>query len=513
MRYSLFLRLFRSLCVVAAAAALTFVGCTEVDDTLGSDYIPGNQQLKIGYRAVDGCFETRLYRTDSLRTSNIEVGVLGSTRSDTFGLRSAGFYTQYTWGICPDSTEGFGYRPIFDSLMMGFSITAFKGDSTLVREYEVYEVVDDSFLAKQSDTLFYGTFDMTPYLSSEPAFTFRFPDPKRGIYPSSTAVKLEPTATGLDLVERLMLRKGPYAENNMEGFFDGEQFGSHFKGLYFKPKADAQNPSESSLIEFKLSESGMILYGRNRNRIDPTLIQDTTASLYYFLDKYADAGKASINTLRRDYAGSLLEGLEFEEQAQERSLTEVCYVEGLGGVITEITFTDELFNSLEQILESERDEAGNPYSSLAINRAHLCLFDSEADYNWEQLTPSEALIARWDASMERLGLYTDFKTLSGITDYNYAYEVYYEVELPYDGHLNRSRGCYVMDIASHLQQLWNSYLNNPEKVMGNASTRSLYLGPEAYSINTFDYATGQGMASSPNRQNAMRIELTYTLIK
>lgn len=506
-------RLVRSLFVVAAATVLTFAGCTEVDDTLGSNHIPESQQLKVGFRSVEGVLETRLFRTDSIRTSNIEVGLLGSTRSDTFGLRSAGFYTQYTWGICPDSTKGFGYRPIFDSLMMGFSITAFRGDSTRMREYEVYEVVDDSFLEEQSDTLFYGTFDMAPYLSSEPAFTFRFPNPERGIYPSSTSVKLEPTELGFDLVDRLMLRKGAYEGNNMEGFFDQAQFGEHFKGLYFKPKADAQTPEESSMIEFKLSESGMILYGRNRNETDPSLIQDTTASLYYFLDSYATAGKASINTFRRDYAGSLLDGLKFEEEDAERSLTEVCYVEGLGGVVTEITFTEELFKALERILEEERDAAGRMYRSLAVNRAHLCLFDGEADYDWEQLTPSEELIARWDASMERLGLYTDYKRLTGIADYNYVYETYYEVALNYDGYLNRSRGCYVMDIALYLQQLWNSYLEDPKAVLADPSKRTIYLGPEAYSINTFDVAAGQGMAHGAGGRNAMKIDLTYTLIK
>lgn len=512
MRYKFLTRLVRSLLVVAAAAVLTFAGCTEVDDTLGGNHIPESQQLKVGFRSIGGVLETRLFRTDSIRTSNIDMGVLGSMRNDTFGLRSAGFYSQYTWGICPDSVKGFGYRPIFDSLMMGFSITSFRGDSTRMCEYEVYEVVDDSFLEKHPDTLFYGTFDMTPYLAQRPAFTFRFPDPEKGIYPASTSVRLHPTEEGYDLVDRLMLRKGAYEGNNMEGFFHPEEFAKHFKGLYFRPKAEAQSPEESSLIQFKLSESGMILYGRNRNEVDPTLIQDTTASLYYFLDKYATTGKASINTIRHNYAGSLLEGLTFEEKEQERSLTEVCYVEGLAGVITEITFTEELFAALTRITE-ERDASGKPYHSLAINRAHLLLYDSEADYNWELFTPGEEMIARWNSSMARLGLYTNYKKLTGIADYNYAYETYYEVKLPYDGYLNRSRGCYVMDIALYLQQLWNSYKQDPQGVLADKAKRTIYLGPEAYGVNTFDTTTGQGMAHSPNHENAMKIDLTYTLIK
>lgn len=511
MRYKFSLRLLRSLCLVGAILAMAFAGCTEVDDTLGSEYIPENQQLKIGFRRLGGCFETRLYRTDSIRTSNIEVGLLGSTRSDTFGLRTAGFYTQFTWGICPDSTEGFGYRPIFDSLMLGMTISGFGGDSLQVRNYEVYEVIDDSFLVEQEDTLFYGSFDMSPYLSAEPAFTFRFPDPERGINVSSTSVKMIPTPTGEDLISRMMLRTGVYEGNNMDGFYDAKAFGEHFKGLYFKPAADAASSSENSMLQFELDGSGMILYGRNRNQEDPTLIQDTTASLYYFLDTTSEGGGASINTIRHDYAGSLLESLAFEESDTERSLSEVCYVEGLGGVVTSITFTESLFEQFEQILATETDATGDSFKSLALNQALLSIYDSDAHYDWSEITPSDALIERWDNQMKRLGLYTSYKKFTGIADYNYAYENLYGVELNYGGYLNRSRGCYQMDIALYLQELWNKYLQDKEGVLADTEARTIYLGPEAYSANTFQTATGQGMEHGANGANAMRIEVTYTL--
>lgn len=511
MRYKFPLRLLGSLVVVVAILATTFSGCTEVDDTLGSGYVPENQQLKIGFRRLGGCFETRLFRTDSLRTSNIEVGLLGSTRSDTFGLRTAGFYTQFTWGICPDSTEGFGYRPIFDSLMLGMTISGFSGDSLQVRNYEVYEVVDDSFLKEQSDTLFYGTFDMSPYLSKEPAFTFRFPDPEHGITVSSTAVKMIPTERGEELISRMMLRSGIYEGNKMDGFYDAKAFCENFKGLYFKPAADAASNKENSLLQFKLDGSGMILYGRNRNQEDPTLIQDTTASLYYFLDSSSEGGGASINTIRHDYAGSLLDGMAFEEADTERTLSGVCYVEGMAGVVTEITFTEALFEQLEAILEEETDATGDHYTSLAMNQALLSIYDSEAHYEWDKITPSDALIERWDNQMARLGLYTSYKKLTGISDYNYAYENYYGVELNYGGYLNRSRGCYQMDIALHLQELWNKYQKDKEGLLADAEARTIYLGPEAYSANSFQVATGQGMEHGANGANAMRLEITYTL--
>ena len=98
--------MFRAAAVLAAVALMTFAGCTKVDDTLGSNLVPDNQQMKVGYttlgaRTLAGKLdaakyvETRLFQSDSLKASNISYGYMGSMLSDTFGLRTAGFLTQY----------------------------------------------------------------------------------------------------------------------------------------------------------------------------------------------------------------------------------------------------------------------------------------------------------------------------------------------------------------------------------------------------------------------------------
>lgn len=515
-RYNFWIRLVRSLCVVAGLTALTFTGCTEVDDSLGSDYIPDRQQLRIGFRSLKPCFEARLYRTDSIRTSNIEVAMMGSTISDTFGVRTAGFYSQYTWGYCPDSTDGFGYRPIFDSIMLGFVVNRYEGDTTRVRRYEVYEVIDDAFLSdteEHLDTLFYGNFDMEPYLSAEPAFTFDFPNQEKGIYTTSTAVTMTPTATGRDLVERLMLLKGAYADNDMSGFFDAADWIRNFKGIYVKPAAAAASREENSLYELDITQSGLVLYGRNRNQTDPTLIQDTTTALYYFCDTEVDAGGISINTFSHDYAQSLLAGLKFEESDSERTPVENCYVEGMAGVVTELTITPSFFEQLEQILAEEKDAAGNPYRSLAINQAAFAVYDAEVEnYDWENLAPSDAMIWRMDNAIDRLGIYTSYKKLTGIADYSYAYEESYGTTLNFGGYYNRSRGGYTMDIALYVQSLWNRYLEDKEAVLSDPSSRTIYLAPEAYDVNTFQTMSGQGTSGGGNT-SPLRLELTYTLTK
>ena len=105
-RFNNFRRLLRAAAVMTAVAAMTFAGCTKVDDTLGSNLVPDNQQMKAGYETFGALtlkgdlnprryVETRLYQTDSLITSHLTYGYMGSMLSDTFGLRTAGFLTQY----------------------------------------------------------------------------------------------------------------------------------------------------------------------------------------------------------------------------------------------------------------------------------------------------------------------------------------------------------------------------------------------------------------------------------
>ena len=98
-RFNNFRRLLRAAAVMTAVAAMTFAGCTKVDDTLGSNLVPDNQQMKAGYETFGALtlkgdlnprryVETRLYQTDSLITSNLTYGYMGSMLSDTFAMKS-----------------------------------------------------------------------------------------------------------------------------------------------------------------------------------------------------------------------------------------------------------------------------------------------------------------------------------------------------------------------------------------------------------------------------------------
>lgn len=212
-RFNNFRRMLLPVAALAATIGLTLGGCTKVDDTLGGNLIPDNQQMRAGYVQLPRAdelnpkkyVETRLFQTDSIVSSNITYGYMGSMLNDTLGHRSAGFLSQMVNYYKVDSGY-FGYMPIFDSAQILLKVTSFGRDSVTEQSFAVYEVVSNKYLTEkpiapnksQRDSTFYLNFDPVAegvYNPDEPLFTFTLGG--EGKYPSTTsAVTLEPTEAG-----------------------------------------------------------------------------------------------------------------------------------------------------------------------------------------------------------------------------------------------------------------------------------------------------------------------------
>lgn len=530
MRFSKIRRTLHLTVVLATAGILTFTRCTKVDDLLGSGFQPSDQQMKISTRTFTlsqqtdrPFFETRLYHTDSIKSSNLGSGYFGIMNNSTFGERRAGLMTQYM-AAALSNTEGFGYRPIFDSIQLKILVSEYAGDTLQPIKYNVYEIVSNDYLdpslpapagaGNVTDTLFYPCFDPMPYVNPEPAFTFTFPN---GVNtgPRTEYVTLQPTALGMDLVNRLMLLDGKY-KDDMSIYEQLDQWTDYFKGIYIAP-ADETISGEGNMFATSLSGSGLYLYARNRNQTDPTLIQDTITASYAFYISSSSYPTASINTIRHNYADSKIDFSEADENTAERPLNPNIYVEGMDGIVTELTFTDALFEEMHKLYDGVTDESGVPYTSIAINRAQLMIYLDHSDYDWNKIDVG-LITPLMDESFTRLGLYSNYKKLTGISDYNYIYEKLYAssgFELPYGGYLDRSLGCYVMDITSYLQSIWNEYLRSEgvDMIQGaETEPRTIYIGPEAYGLYTMPYTTAQGMEGGQNNAPIM-LNLVYTMIK
>ena len=554
-RFNNFRRMLLPVAALAAAIGLTLGGCTKVDDTLGGNLIPDNQQMRAGYVQLPRAdelnpkkyVETRLFQTDSIVSSNITYGYMGSMLNDTLGHRSAGFLSQMVNYYKVDSGY-FGYMPIFDSAQILLKVTSFGRDSVTEQSFAVYEVVSNKYLPEkpiapnksQRDSTFYLNFDPVAegvYNPDEPLFTFTLGG--EGKYPSTTsAVTLEPTEAGKKYIRRLMLQEGEYAGDYSIYSADSLKYWVEaFKGLYIAPNPEKPltEYGKGTIFATELTYSGLSVYGRNRVKDDPSLIKDTIGMVYYFYKDGAEFGNVSVNNVKHDYEEATIARRinieEARETAENRPENPLVYVEGMGGVVTEMTFSPEFFAELEaEIAKGNAD--GKNFKTLAFSQVRMSIYFNDSDYEWEKIADGTAgdilrMTDQMNAYPARLGMYTNYKTLTPISDYAYIYEQNYgsSVTLAYNGKINRSRGCYVMDITGYMQQLWNSYMEAKADAGGEVANidwdkvknRSVYIGPEAYGLYTTSFGVLQGMptqAGTAEPNNApIRFSMAYNLIK
>ena len=554
-RFNNFRRMLLTVAALAATIGLTLGGCTKVDDTLGGNLIPDNQQMRAGYVQLPRAdelnpkkyVETRLFQTDSIVSSNITYGYMGSMLNDTLGHRSAGFLSQMVNYYKVDSGY-FGYMPIFDSAQILLKVTSFGRDSVTEQSFAVYEVVSNKYLTEkpiapnksQRDSTFYLNFDPVAegvYKPDEPLFTFTLGG--EGKYPSTTsAVTLEPTEAGKKYIRRLMLQEGEYAGDYSIYSADSLKYWVEaFKGLYIAPNPEKPltEYGKGTIFATELTYSGLSVYGRNRVKDDPSLIKDTIGMVYYFYKDGAEFGSVSVNNVKHDYEEATIARRinieEARETAENRPENPLVYVEGMGGVVTEMTFSPEFFAELEaEIAKGNAD--GKNFKTLAFSQVRMSIYFNDSDYEWEKIADGTAgdilrMTDQMNAYPARLGMYTNYKTLTPISDYAYIYEQNYgsSVTLAYNGKINRSRGCYVMDITGYMQQLWNSYMEAKADAGGEVANidwdkvknRSVYIGPEAYGLYTTSFGVLQGMptqAGTAEPNNApIRFSMAYNLIK
>lgn len=541
------------LLLLLSTAMFLGVGCTtEVDYTMGSEFVPTNQQMELRRRVyklgtmtegdvTEECSlsRTRLYHSDSLRSANIEYGYFGAERNDTFGLRKAGFMSQMVFSLSLHEERGWGYRPIFDSMLLSLYVVDYHGDTTKKHRFKIYEITSNDYfdLPKDKDTSFYINFDPRPYISDEPIFEFTYPDQDRGVYvgdmtnPKNEEVKLDVTRAGKEYLKRLMFATDAELEAN-DGFAldkdslyvtgNERKFLDVVKGIYIAPADDMQG--DGAMFSTNLENTALLLYSRGRYEEDPTIIRDTTYMIYnLYLDPGTydiDAGNVSINTVRHDFSGSKVDTEEY--------LT-TCFVDGMGGKVTEVEFTDEFIQSLADIVTAAGDDA-----VVSVNQAMLSVYldgayDGIEDYDYTLLSPS-LVTPMLNSAMPRLGLYTDYDTLVAVTDYAYTIESSSN-KLNYDGYLNRSLACYKMDIATYVQSLMNAAADNVdasgkvnfEKFSADNATESeslaeyrrFYIAPEAYSLYGFNRQAICGMEAEVDgvkNPAPIKLELTYTIV-
>lgn len=539
-------REFWSYAVALLIAAHLFVGCTtEVDYTLGEEYIPTNQNMvlkrrvyRAGQMKEDGkevpmnMASTYLYYNDSIKSSNLDYVYFGAENSQDFGSRRAGFMSQVLFGTKLDEEYGWGYRPIFDSMMLSLYVTDYHGDTTKSQYFEVYEIVSNDYIPREGDTIFYTSFDPTKYIAEKPIFKFKYPNQDAGVYvgditdPQYTSVRLEETDQTMDYIRRLMFTtEADLAQNNDYGLDtdkiyqqgNEEKFVDKIRGVYIKPSDEIDG--EGAMFATDVENTALLLYARNRYKEDPKIIKDTIIMSYnLFVNPTTydvKAGNVSLTCVERTLMS------EDEVALEAHSEVAVGKVDAMGGLVTELKFTDEFIQSLaDLVLKSGED------SYVSVNQAHLNIYLEGSDYEYENIIPG-TITKALNSSMGRMGLYVryggweaDYGNIVAVTDYLYTQES--SSKIPFDGYLNRSLARYQMNVSNFIQQLIKVAVSKAdEKGVVDCNDdalkyyRSIYIGPAADALFGFNHQKiygGDTMDGGETKTFPISLELVYTLV-
>ena len=518
--------------VVAVMGVMTLASCTTTADyTLGQELAPTNQQMTMRNRSYRGgvireanrddvpckVFESRLFRTDSIKSTSLDMLFLGQHNDPEFGRRTMGVATQFIHMALVDDSIGFGYRPLYDSMMLLLLIDTVVGDTMTPVKYNIYQLSAPLVEEGAEDTVFYTSYDPRAMghlaADAEPIFSFKFPDYANGIYTNTMELRLKEEAGAKAFINKLLcmetLDENGFA-NKLDVYESDSAFISAFRGIWIEP-AEGQTEGTGSIFSSEMGESGMQIYGRSRNPgPDADIILDTINIPYIFYTKYASVGNVAAQSVKYDFTGSRLEGYPMDEGDLEREDLGLTYVDGCAGVITELYLTDEFLLSLYNINSGEKD-----YVSAAINQAALRFYLEGSEYDYNLIDPIP-MTDKMNESIPRLGMYTNYKDLTPIIDYLYTQED--DESLYYDGYLNRSRAMYEMNISSFIQKLVNDLLELKPEADGSIdlsklkTARVIYLAPSAYDRFTFNRSVIQGSNTKTNPAS-ISLELTYTLVK
>ena len=472
--------------------SLFFTACTQTDDNLGANMIPGgDDQMSIHIdtlglangeiiKASQIFYDSigRTTSTDKMRGAmNLNINYIGKSTDPTFGkLTTASVFTGVpATAISPNFQKN--RRDRIDSVSLTLNMKYLSGNADVVQTFNIYRLKDT--LAYSTDTIYYQSFRYEDHIEAEPAFSFKLSGKPEDL----TVVKLDIHDNGRKMLDELMSVDTMLISSSSEAY----NFLRKFNGFVLAPASDS--PEDAAIYANYLPNSYMNLYyQRERDQWEINYDQDNkdkvvTAYIQLFLSDANQMKNTSVASIRHDYSGTEYAALN---SCETIAAPQKAYIQGLGGMATVLEFPETFFDAMSSLVPSDD-------FALFINQAHM--------YVWAEEDTAEA----FDTYFQTLGSYIDYGEMNPISDYYISDSgTSSDMIIPYDGSLNRNpgKGYYKMDITSFLQ---HAYEDPTEE------NRRLTLAPTYDPYDPFAEMTS--VIQTEESANPIRVRLTYTLVE
>ncbi len=321
-----------SIVCILMMLGIVFVSCNK-PSVIGLAVQPSSDKFHVGYTDTVSLITYCIY-TDSVRSSNPTVNLLGSYVDPVFGKVSASFYAV---ADLLKFNNDVGTSPIADSMILSMAYAGYYGDTTTQQTIKVYQLTD--VLSK--DSVYYSTRNFGYATDSIGAMSFT-PRPKDSV---TVDTLKQPAQIRIPLSLTLA---NSILNSGTATLASNAAFTAFFKGIYVKPSAVTTNGQGAILYLNWLSPySGITIYFHN-----------STASKLS-LNMIFDGGSAVFNHFEHDYTGTAI-----AQQVASHSMGLVTtYAQCMSGAKTFIDFP-----YIKYLIDSGK---------VAINKAELVVTVSD----------------------------------------------------------------------------------------------------------------------------------------
>lgn len=400
---------------------LIFFSCKKEDSEIGSNLLRGQDKIKYFCDTIDvNCYTLS---PEKIEINNKTISPLGSYVDPIFGFTKASAIFQTNLS---SSNVDFSNVKKVNSLELHLKINSCYGDSISSQTIYINRLLKDIY-------------DTVTYYSD-----FRLEPGEYSLLETST-ISYNQADTSKILKYKLPdeLAYSFINSTNKDHFSDDEAFKKFFKGFYLT----TENVS-----------SGGGLYSLAITDGKSQMILNYNDSLSFTFP--IDSKSAILKSFEHDYSSASQDLISVMDDTT--AINDYCYVQGLAGVRTIISFPD-----LENILDTK---------NISVNRARLLV--NLADNHGEDKYPPTTRLAllKKDSSGE-LVLITDGFINENVDGYYDDYK-------------------YALNISLHIQEI----------VSGISGNEQLYLTP----LYRRDQPHRAVLFANPEKENGMKLELSYS---
>jgi hypothetical protein len=266
----------RGILALIILSAVFLFSCNKEPDLIGLNLLPEGDRLGANFMDTTTIVAYSVYE-DSVLTSGMTYGVIGSIYDPVFGKTTASLYTQIRMTT---NAPTFGSNPVVDSVVLVMPYYGLFGDSTAMQTFRVYELS--------------GSMDVdSKYYSNNPGIAF---DPGSLLAEQTFLPRVNDSIvidTNTKIIPQLRLRFKPLFASKIlnatpADLADNDKFIEYFKGIVIK--VDPENTSgNGSLVSFNLTSTTSRLKMYYHNASDTTVYDFGMAASARF-NKYEHYG-------------------------------------------------------------------------------------------------------------------------------------------------------------------------------------------------------------------------------